>query len=119
MVTMHLKKFVVLSLFSVSLTINAADANKDLLAQQCRELSEKILSLISSQEQKVCVDKLYSASIRIETAGDEIIIENNRLAKQELENAILSLHYAELNSCHHYIQISHSKLKVQKIRSAL
>lgn len=115
---MHLRKILVLSLFSVSLNINAADTDKDLLIQQCRDLSENILSLVSSQGKKSCVEKLDSASSQIETAGEQIMIENTSLAKQELETAIQSLQYAQFNNCNRYIQISHSILKAQRIRSS-
>jgi hypothetical protein len=119
MVTMHLRKIVILGFISASLNINAANIDKDLLAQQCRDLSENILSLVSSQGKKSCVEKLDSASAQMEMAGEQIMIDNNTLAKQELENAILLLQHAQLNNCNRYIQISHSIFTAQKIRSAL
>lgn len=119
MVNMHLKKIVALGLISVCLNSSAANIDKDLLAQQCRDLSENILSLVSSQGKKACVEKLDSASAEMESAGEQILVDNNTLAKQDLENAIVSLQYAQLNNCNRYIQISHSIFIAQKIRSAL
>ena len=119
MVNIHFKKILVLSLFSVSFNTSAAHTDKDLLVQQCRDLSENIISLVSSQGKKSCVEKLADASAQIETAGELIMDDINSAARQELDSAIFSLKFAELNNCNRYIQISHSKFEAQKIRSSL
>lgn len=113
------KKIMAFTLFTVSINTIAANIDKEDLAQQCRDLSERIISLVSSQGKQSCVEKLGDASFQIETAGELIINDNNNLARQELDGGIYSLHYAELNNCNRYIQISHSKLEAQKIRSSL
>jgi hypothetical protein len=118
MVTIPLKKILALSLFAVSFTINAAGNDREHLVRQCHDLSEKIISLISSQGKKSCVEKLDTASAQLKSAG-ELIANNHHEAKQELDNAIYSLQYAELNNCNRYIQISHSKFEAHKIKSSL
>ena len=119
MINMSFKKFLVLGLFAVSCGTYASDANKDILVKQCRDLSDSILSLVSSQGKKSCVEKLGQATLEIESAGDSIIEDNYSTAKEELENAVYSLQYAELNNCNRYIQISHSKFEAQRIKNSL
>ncbi len=118
MVNLHLKKILFLGLLTVSFN-TSADTDKELLIQRCRDLSESIISLVSSQGKKSCVEKLGTASLQIETAGEWIMNDNPVIAKQELDYAIFSLQYAELNNCNRYIQISHSKFEAQKIRNSL
>lgn len=119
MVNRHFKKILVLSLLSIAFNTSANTTDKDLLVQQCRDLSENIISLVSSQGKKTCMEKLADASAQIETAGEFIMDESNSSARQELDSAIFSLQYAELNNCNRYIQISHSKFAAQKIKSSL
>lgn len=118
MVNLHLKRILILGLLTVSFNTNA-HTDKDLLMQRCRDLSENIVSLVYSQGRQSCVEKLGLASMQVEAAGEWIMTDNSDSAKQELDNAIFSLQYAELSSCNRYIQISHSKLEAQKIRNLL
>lgn len=114
----HFKKIFILSLLTVSFSTMAHN-DKEYLAQRCKELSENIISLVSSQGKKSCVEKLDTASMYLETAGESILDNNNELAKYQLDTAVFSLQYAELDNCNRYIQISHSKFEAQKIRNAL
>ena len=118
MVNLYLKRILILGLLTVSFNTNA-HTDKELLMQRCRDLSENIVSLVYSQGRTSCVEKLGSASMEVEAAGEWIMADNTPSAKQELEHAMLSLQYAELNSCNRYIQISHAKLEAQKIRNLL
>lgn len=93
--------------------------SKEVLAKQCRELSDVVASLVSSQQKSTCVDKLVMASQEIEVAGEYILDDFYSAAKQELDIAVYTLQYAELNSCNRYIQISHSKFEAQRIKNAL
>jgi hypothetical protein len=116
----NLKKAVVLSLFILFFNVNANDlGNKDRLAQQCQDLSESVASLISSQVTSICTEKLGLATIQIEKAGYLILDYAYSNAKKELENAMYTLQYAELNSCNRYIQIVHSKFEAHKIKKSL
>jgi len=117
-VNLHLKRILILGLLTVSFNTNA-HTDKDLLMQRCRDLSENIVSLVYSQGRQSCVEKLGLASMQVEAAGEWIMTDNSYSAKQELDNAIFSLQYAELSSCNRYIQIFHSKLEAQKIRNLL
>lgn len=120
MINMSLKKTFFLGLTALSLTGNAqALSSKDILAKQCRELSQTVASLVSNQDKQACSDKLAFASIKIEAAGDLILDAVLANARQELDDAVYALQYAELNSCNKYIQISHSKFEAQRIKSAL
>lgn len=120
MINMNVKKTLVLSLLTVSLTSNATEpANKDTLAKQCRTLAENIITLVSSQGKKSCMEKLGTASMQIKTAGEFIIEDKVTDAKDGLDKAISALQYAELNNCNRYIQISHSKFEAQKIKNRL
>lgn len=119
MIKPYLKHILVLSVLAVSFSAHAINLNKELLAKECRDLAENISSLVSSQGRQSCVEKLGMASIQIETAGDLILEDNYATAKQELENAVYSLQYAELNTCNRYIQIAHSKLEAQRIKNSL
>ncbi|RUR05288.1 hypothetical protein [Legionella sp. km772] len=118
MVNLHFKRILILGLLTVSFNTNA-QTDKNVLMQRCRDLSENIISLVYSQGRSSCVEKLSSASMEVEAAGDWIMADNPLSAKQELEHAMFSLQYAELNSCNRYIQISHAKLEAQKIRNLL
>ena len=113
-----LKNILILGLLTLSINTNAS-TDKEFLMQRCRDLSENVISLISSQGRKACVEKLGSASIQIETAGDLIMTDESNSARQVLDQAIYSLQYAELSNCSRYIQISHSKFEAQKIKSLL
>lgn len=120
MMQMSLKKTLILTLSILSFSTSAHNlVDKDLLVKQCRDLSETIGLLVSSQGKKSCVEKLGSASVQIEDAGDFIINNDNVSARQELDSAIYSLQYAELNNCNRYMQISHSKFEAQRIKSYL
>lgn len=94
-------------------------ANKDVLIKQCRDLSMTVGTLVSSQQKQSCAEKLASASFQLDVAADWIIDDVYSSAKQELDKAVYSLQYAELNTCNRYIQISHSKFEAQKIKSQL
>lgn len=118
MVNQHLKRIFILGLLTVSFN-TSAHTDKELLIQRCRDLSEDIISIVYSQGRTACVEKLSSASMQVDSAGEWILADEPLSAKQELEYAMLSLQYAELNSCSRYIQISHAKLEAQKIRNLL
>jgi hypothetical protein len=115
----HLKKVLVLALLAASLNGYAIQEDKDRLVQQCRNLAESLFTLVASQGRSSCLEKLGTASAELESAGQWIIKANNASAKQELENAIQALHYAQLDNCKRYIDITHSKYTAQKIRSYL
>lgn len=117
MISMSFKKAIALIL--PLLAFNANAASKDQLVQQCRDLSSTVASLVSSQQKKACVEKLGMASMNFDVAGDLIVDDYYQAARNELDSAILSLQYAELNSCNRYIQISHSKLEAQRIKNDL
>lgn len=115
-----LKKALILCLPILSFSVNADTLEKkEVLAQQCQELSVTVASLVSSQARATCAERLGMASILIEKAGYLILDYAYSSAKTELTHAVSSLRYAELNSCNRYIQISHSKFEAQKIKSSL
>ncbi|CAM2948201.1 Uncharacterised protein [Legionella pneumophila] len=120
MINMKLKATLIacLSVLTLSSYANSSE-NKEAILQQCHDLASTVASLVSSQAKKTCAEKLVIASIHIDTAADWIVEDVHSAAKQELDNAIYSLQYAELNSCNRYIQISHSKLEAQRIKSLL
>lgn len=118
MIKIHVKNCLVLSLFTVSLNTHAALIDKAGIAQHCHDLSENIISLLSSQVKSSCVEKLSNASFKINIAADLIANNSTKSAKKELEEAISSLQYAELNNCNRYIQIVHSKFEAIKIRNS-
>jgi hypothetical protein len=120
MINRNVKKILILCVSVLSFSINAQNpVDKDFLVKQCYELSENVISLTFSQGKKACVDKLGLASAQIENAGDLIINDEQFAAKQELDNAVYTLQYAELSNCNRYIEISHSKFEAQKIKSYL
>lgn len=113
-----IKKTLMLSL-SV-LGVNAqADRNKELLASQCYEIAQSVSSLVASQKNSTCIDKLYTASTQVNEAGTFILTDTTDEARQLLDKAFLSLNYAQLNGCNQYIQISHSKFEVNKLKHLL
>nr|WP_229309816.1 hypothetical protein [Legionella pneumophila] len=120
MINMKLKATLIacLSVLTLSSYANSSE-NKEAILQQCHDLASTVASLVSSQAKKTCAEKLVIASIHIDTAADWVVEDVYSAAKQELDNAIYSLQYAELNSCNRYIQISHSKLEAQRIKSLL
>ena len=114
------KTTILLSLSILTFSVNANIlAKHDRLALQCHELSQTVTSLISSQAKSICAEKLGEASMQIENAGYLILDYANSNAKKELEKAVYTLQYAELNSCNRYIQIAHSKFEANKIKSSL
>lgn len=115
-----LKKALVLSLSIISLSSSAGTlTNTYALAIQCQTLSESVAILIAGQAKHACVEKLTSASHLIENSGRLILDGVYVSAKKELDKAIYSLQYAELNSCNKYIQISHSKMEAHKIKHSI
>jgi hypothetical protein len=119
MFKMILKKALIFSLPVLSMNAHSSDANKEFLANQCYELSQVVISLADGQEKMSCIDKLYMASVQMNTAAFLIREESSNSAKQILNNAVSALQYAELLSCNQYILISHSKFEAQKIKSLL
>ncbi len=104
------------------LTINCFASslpNKETLIQECRDLSMTVASLVSSQQKKSCAEKLALASMQIDVAADWIVDDVYDAAKDELDNAVYSLQYAELNSCNRFVQISHSKQVAQRLKTQL
>ncbi len=116
MVNLYLKRILTLGLVTIAFNTQAF-TDKELLIHRCRNLSENIMSLVSSQVRTSCVEQLNAASILIEAASAWIALDHNSSAKEELEQAIFSLQYAELNTCNQYIQISHSKFEAHKIKN--
>lgn len=103
-----------------SLNVHAfSKPGKDGLAEQCHHLSDKVSLLVASQQKRNCMDKLEVAASSINFAGDLILQDESNTAKVELEEAVFSLQYAELNNCNRYLDISHAKFEAQKIRSLL
>lgn len=120
MIKVILKKALILSLPVIAFSVFADGiTKKEFLAKQCGDLSRTIASLVSSQQNNVCIDKLVIASTAIDKAGPFILAEDIQAAKQQLSNSIFSLQYAELTSCNQYIYISHSKYEANKIRKSL
>ena len=120
MFKMILKGSLILALPVIAFSLYASTSpSKEVLAKQCHELSETVASLVSSQQKSTCVDKLVFASLKIESAGGLILDDFYGPARDELDEAVYTLQYAELNSCNRYIQISHSKFEAQRIKSAL
>ena len=115
---MILKKALMLSLILLSMSAQA-DYNKEFVANRCNELAQTVTTLVSSQHNPICVDKLYLASMQMNTAAALILEDSIQAAKQIINNAISSLQYAELSSCKHYVQISHSKLEANKLKHLL
>ena len=115
-----LKKIFILSLSLQSFSIYATSfATNEALAKQCQDLSETVASLVSSQAKTTCAEKLGLASSGIEKAGYLILDYANSTARHELDTAVYSLKFAELNSCKRYIEISHSKFEAQRIKNSL
>lgn len=120
MINMKLKATLIVCLSVLNLSAFAnSTLSKETIIQQCRDLSTTVASLVSSQEKKSCTEKLAQASMQIDIAADWIVDDVYSAAKRELDNAIYTLQYAELNSCNRYIQISHSKFEAQRIKSLL
>lgn len=115
---MILKKALILSLFAVSMSGQAAQ-NKDFLMNGCYDLAKTINSLVESQHNPACIEKLYLASIQMNSAAALILNDYAERAKQKIDNAIAALQFAELTGCNRYIQISHSKLEANKLRHLL
>lgn len=118
MIKMILKGALILSLPILSMSAQSGPS-KEVLANQCYELSRVIISLAEDQRKLKCINKLYLASVQMETASFLIAQDNPDSAKEILTNAVEDLQYAELLSCNRYIQISHSKFEAQKIKSLL
>lgn len=116
---MILKKALILSLFSLSMSSVQADQNKDLLVNRCHDLAKIVKSLVVSQHNPTCVDKLAFAANQMNVAATLIADDSAEQAKQIIVNAIKDLQFAELTGCSHYIQISHSKLEANKLRHLL
>jgi hypothetical protein len=119
MMSKSFKKIIVLGLFVVSCGLYASNLDKELIVKQCHDLSEEIVSLVSSQGKRSCVEKLGQAANQIENAIDWIIEDDYQAARNDLQGAVYDLQYAELNNCNRYIQISHSKFEAQKIKNLL
>lgn len=115
-----LPKALILSLVLVFFSFSAdAISSTESLAQRCQDLSKTVAALVSSQAKKTCIEQLNTASVFLEKAGYLILEYANATAKNELNHAIYSLQYAELNSCNRYIQIAHAKFEAHKIKNAL
>jgi hypothetical protein len=113
-----LKSTLIFSLPVFSLSINAAQS-KEIIANQCNELSKVVISLTANQNRTVCIDKLYMSALQVRAAASLIMGDLPDSAKIFLNNAIAHLQHAELSSCNHYIQISHSKLEAHNIKALL
>lgn len=101
-------------------SVNAQSGlSKEFVANQCDDLSHVIISISEKQNKKRCIDKLYRASLQLDTAAVLIIDDESNAAKELLNHAVANLYHAELLSCKQYIQITHSKTEAQKIRVLL
>ena len=118
MFKMTLKTALILTLPVFSMNVQFGPS-KEFLANQCYELSRVIVSLADNQEKKVCINKLYMASVQMSSAAYLIMQDSSDVAKELLNNAVAALQYAELLSCKQYIQISHSKFEAHKIKTLL
>ncbi|KTC82685.1 hypothetical protein [Legionella cherrii] len=118
MFKMTLKTALILTLPVFSMNVQSGPS-KEFLANQCYELSRVIVSLADNQEKKVCINKLYMASVQMSSAAYLIMQDSSDVAKELLNNAVAALQYAELLSCKQYIQISHSKFEAHKIKTLL
>ncbi|MFJ1270218.1 hypothetical protein ACD661_16825 [Legionella lytica] len=114
-----LKKALILSLFSLSTSSVQADQNKDLLVNRCHDLAKMVKSLVGSQHNPTCVDKLALAANQINVAAVLIAEDSADQAKQIIINAAKDLQFAQLTGCSHYIEISHSKVEAIKLRHLL
>jgi len=116
-------KLILKSALVLSLPVLSANAqaqlSKEFLANECHQLSEVVSSLVASQQNGTCIDKLYSASMQMNTAAEMILGDSNFVAKQIMDNAVFALQYAELNGCNRYIEISHSKFEAHKLKNLL
>ncbi|WP_298628047.1 hypothetical protein [uncultured Legionella sp.] len=112
----RLKGVLILSLSVLALNANAHYESKETLIVKSRDLAETIISLVSSQEKKVCVEKLVLASSQIEMAANWMVGDAYFAAKKNLDSAVSALQYAELTTCNRYIQIAHSKFEAQRIK---
>lgn len=120
MIQIALKNILMFSLPLLAFTSHANYvSDRNALANQCLELSHKIYDLGSSQNEKICRDKLTNASIGIENAIMHFIYEELHEAKQEFDISIDALAYAELNGCTPYNQIIQYKAEVQSIKNSL
>lgn len=120
MYTINLKKIFVLSFSSLILSsaLHAAQ-DKEVLAQQCNELSTTVASLVSSQQNKGCIEKLSNATNLIKSAGALILANSIQDAKENMKDAFFNLQIAEVYSCSRYVQISHSKSEAIRIYNLL
>ncbi|KTD62947.1 hypothetical protein Lsan_1607 [Legionella santicrucis] len=118
MFKMILKRSLVCSLILFSMNAQS-ELSKEFLANQCHQLSHVIISTLEKQNRKQCMDKLYRASIQVNTAAVLIMGDEPNSAKGMLNNVVADLQYAELLSCNQYIQIVHSKFEAQKIKTLL
>ncbi|CAM4502620.1 MAG: hypothetical protein LEGION0403_FIIPPAGN_02568 [Legionella sp.] len=116
---MILKKALILSLFSLSVSSVQAEQNKDLIVNRCNDLAKMVKSLVVSQHNPICVDKLALAANQMNVAAALIADDSVDQAKQIIVNAVNDLQFAELTGCSHYIQISHSKVEAIKLRHLL
>ena len=118
MSNMILKRALVLSLLALSFSIHASQ-NKEYLANRCNELAQTVTSLVASQRNPTCIDKLYLASMQMNTAAGLILDDSTNVAKEIIDNAISALQFAEFASCNQYIQISHTRHEVYKLKHLL
>lgn len=115
---MILKKALLFSLFPLSMSTHA-EPGKEFLANRCSELAKTVTSLVASQHNPACIDKLDTASTQMNVAASLIMSESPSQAKPLIDDAISALQFAELTGCNQYIQISHSKLEANKLRHLL
>lgn len=118
MYKMILKKSLICSLILFSMDAQSG-LSKELLANQCYQLSRVIISASEKQYRNQCVDKLLMASMQVNAAAVLIMEDEPNSAKGILNNAVADLQYAELLGCNQYIQIVHSKSEVKKIKTLL
>lgn len=115
-----LKKSIIISFSLFVLTAHSQRmTNNEDLAVQCKFLAQEVSSLITSQINNTCVNKLITAAEGFEYAGDLILENSINSAKLELDESINDLQIAELISCNKYIQIVHYKVEAQKIKNSL
>lgn len=118
MIKLILKKAFLFGLITCSMVTQAAQS-KELLASRCREIIQQLAYVSINQHRSICIDKLSSASIQVNSAMSLIWEESYPSARDLLNNAILALQYAELSNCKNLLQIAHLKFEVNQLKHLL
>ncbi len=117
MIHMSVKTVLVLSLVFASFAGSAQ--SRDSLIEQCYDLSEHVYSLASQQVKTQCGDKLIHAATHIERAGNFLTLNHDFSARQDLNEAVSDLQYAELSMCSQYLHIVHAKFRAHQLETTV